>query len=337
MRTPDYNNFIAVLNRQPASRPTLFELFHDKNIYAKLIGNPPPAEEVEEYAAWNLRAWSVLGYDFINAYASDLRFPTGFRRDAGGSVSMNEGYVITDWKSFEEYPWPNLEHCDDRYFQALLHQLPAGMRVNVFSYGGVFENVIQLMGFDNTCIMIYEKPELVKAVFSKVGGILVRYYKQATLNHQVGTLIVSDDWGHKTQTMLSPSMLREYVFPYYEEINDFVHAHGKYVVLHSCGNLHLVMDDIIDGLGFDAKHSFEDVIQPVEEAYEQYGSRIAILGGIDVDYVCQRTIPEIQGRARAILQQTRERGGYALGTGNSATPYIPLENYLALIRTADEK
>ena len=40
------------------------------------------------------------------------------------------------------------------------------------------------------------------------------------------------------------------------------------------------MDDLIDGLGYDGKHSFEDSIIPVEEAYERWGSRIAILGAL---------------------------------------------------------
>ena len=107
MRAPDYSNVEAVLNRQPPARPTLFELFHEKGIYEKMIGHAPPTEDVEAFAAWNIRAWTAMGYDFINAYASDLRFPSGPRKDIGGGVSANEGYVITDWKSFEGYHWAN--------------------------------------------------------------------------------------------------------------------------------------------------------------------------------------------------------------------------------------
>ena len=70
---------------------------------------------------------------------------------------------------------------------------------------------------------------------------------------------------------------------------------------------------------------------PVEEAYEQYHDRIAILGGIDVDFVCRSTPEEVYARSRAMLERSASRGGYALGTGNSVPEYIPYENFIAMI------
>ena len=98
------------------------------------------------------------------------------------------------------------------------------------------------------------------------------------------------------------------------------------------------MDDIIDDIKFDAKHSFEDVIIPVEQAYEKWGSRIAILGGIDMDFMCRSTPEQIRQRCEAMLAKAATRGGYALGTGNSVPEYVPYCNYLAMIdciRTKD--
>jgi uroporphyrinogen decarboxylase len=106
---------------------------------------------------------------------------------------------------------------------------------------------------------------------------------------------------------------------------------GKPAVLHSCGNLIPVMDDIIDGMHYDGKHSYEDTIIPVEEAYARWGTRIAILGGLDVDYLC-RTQPEaIHARAQAMVERSRGKGHYALGTGNSVPTYIPQDHFLALL------
>jgi len=93
---------------------------------------------------------------------------------------------------------------------------------------------------------------------------------------------------------------------------------------------------VIEDMRYDAKHSFEDVILPVEEAYEKWGRRIAILGGFDVEFMSRAAPAEIYQRAKAILRQTRERGGYALGTGNSVTNYTPMENYRALLQAAHE-
>jgi len=74
----------------------------------------------------------------------------------------------------------------------------------------------------------------------------------------------------------------------------------------------------------------------VEDAYERWGGRIAILGGIDVDFVCRSTPEQIRERSRAMLKRAQKRGGYALGTGNSVPEYVPDENYLAMISVVNE-
>ena len=42
-------------------------------------------------------------------------------------------------------------------------------------------------------------------------------------------------------------------------------------------------------MGIDARHSYEDKILPVEEAYKEYAGRLAVMGGIDVDFLCRKT------------------------------------------------
>jgi uroporphyrinogen decarboxylase len=114
-----------------------------------------------------------------------------------------------------------------------------------------------------------------------------------------------------------------------------IHAAGKPAILHSCGQLEGVMDDIIDDIGFDAKHSYEDTILPVEQAYDRYGSRIAILGGIDVDFICRSTPDAVFERARRLLDKTGCKG-YALGSGNSIPYYVPDEGWAAMVCAALE-
>ena len=59
------------------------------------------------------------------------------------------------------------------------------------------------------------------------------------------------------------------------------HEKGLPYFVHSCGNLVEIMDDLIDEVGIDGKHSFEDAIMPINEAQARWGDRIAVLGGID--------------------------------------------------------
>jgi uroporphyrinogen decarboxylase len=117
---------------------------------------------------------------------------------------------------------------------------------------------------------------------------------------------------------------------------DAIHKAGKPAILHSCGCLEDVMPDIIEDMGYDAKHSFEDVICPIEEAYRRWGGRIALLGGIDVDFLCRAPAADVRQRSRAMLAMAAARGGYALGTGNSVPLYIEDEKYFAMTSAALE-
>ncbi len=81
----------------------------------------------------------------------------------------------------------------------------------------------------------------------------------------------------------------------------------------------------------DAKHSYEDTIEDVRDLKGRYGSRMAILGGIDVDFLCRASEAEIRQRVRDTLARCLPGGGYFLGTGNTVTNYIPLESYLTML------
>jgi uroporphyrinogen decarboxylase len=94
------------------------------------------------------------------------------------------------------------------------------------------------------------------------------------------------------------------------------------------------MEDAI-AAGIDAKHSNEDVIAPFSRWIADYGERIALLGGFDMDFLCQKKPDDIAAAVVELGSQYRRTArGYALGSGNSIPDYVPTENYLAMIRGA---
>ena len=183
-------------------------------------------------------------------------------------------------------PGPIFETADTAVFDALAAVLPDGMKLIAYGPGGVLENVTEIVGFEKLCLLLADEPDLVECIFEAVGETLVRYYEIAAAHPAVGACIDNDDWGFKTQTMLSPRQMRQYVFPWHKRIVEVCHRAGKPVILHSCGHFERILDDMA-AIGIDARHSYEDTILPVEEAYERYRDRFAIIGGIDVDFVCR--------------------------------------------------
>jgi uroporphyrinogen decarboxylase len=145
-----------------------------------------------------------------------------------------------------------------------------------------------------------------------------------------------DDLGFRTNTLISPRIIRRHILPQYKRVIGLIRAAGKPFLWHSCGNIFQIMPDVID-LGIQAKHSNEDIIAPFERWIETYNDRIALIGGIDVDLLCQKTPEEITEIVfeKGMKYRTMAKG-YALGSGNSIPEYVPVEGYLAMIRGAEK-
>ncbi|MBI9073035.1 MAG: hypothetical protein JEY94_15645 [Melioribacteraceae bacterium] len=337
---PDFSNFEKVLRREKPNRPVLYEFAFNIPLLQRLTENKFTVDENDYMTYFKMltEASVMMGYDYITVSAwrlNALAFPKG-EVDQKKSKSQNEGALIKDIESFEKYPWPDADSYDYSLYEKIGKGLPDGMMMIPNSNGGVLENVTELVGYEQLCYMYMMDAELTKEIFDAVGSRLLRFYENVSKFDKVGAVIANDDWGFKTQTMFPPDMLREYVIPWHKKIADAIHSAGKLSMLHSCGNLKEVMDDIIDDIGYKGKHSYEDEIIPVEEAYKLWGDRIAIIGGLDIDFLTRSTPTEITRRAKALLELTSEKGGYALGSGNSIPEYIPYENFVAMISAVND-
>ncbi len=333
-REPDFENMRKVLKGEVPARPVLFELFMNMDLYKTVNGGTPEGDDLLSYWKFVMNAYIKLGYDYFTMQLG-FGFPNrSHKQENLKTISLNDSVMIDSWESFEKYPWPDSDKSDYSILDSIGPYLPDGMQMMVMGPGGVIENVISLVGYDNLCYMTYEDPELLQAIFDGVGSRMVRYYQNVLQHRNIGLICSNDDWGFNTQTFLSPADMRKYVFPWHKKIVEAAHGAGKPVMLHSCGNLREVMEDVVGDMKYDAKHSFEDVIMPIEDFYEKWHSRIALLGGIDMNYICTKSVEEVKSRTSAMLERTASRGGWAVGTGNSIPAYVPLRQFLGMIEAA---
>ena len=332
-REPDFDRLLKVLRREPTDSPVLFEMILNERLARRFNDGTTLKEDNRMLAhnPWWGTTFTNLGYDFWLGGSCDISFNEP-DRECDASVGMAHGGVIATREDFDAFAWPDPESFDYSLLDAI--DLPGKAKMIVWGPCGILENVTSLVGFEDLCFMLIDEPELASDIFEKVGSILLRYYTLSMPYHNVGAGLVNDDWGFKSQTMLPPKDMRKYVIPWHKEMVAAIHASGRPAIMHSCGMLDEVMEDIIEEIGFDGKHSYEDGICPVEQMIPKVGSRISVLGGIDVDFMVRATPKEIRARADALLDQTASCGGYALGTGNSVPEYVPDENYLAMIDAA---
>jgi uroporphyrinogen decarboxylase len=133
--------------------------------------------------------------------------------------------------------------------------------------------------------------------------------------------------------MMSTEFLENNVFPWFRRYADLAHEQGKTYWYHCCGNVLDVIDHLIDNVGIDAFHSFQDVIIPISEFIDRYGNRIAGLGGVDMDKLARLEEDDLRSYVRDILDGCMP-GRFALGSGNTVANYIPVTNYLAMVEEA---
>jgi uroporphyrinogen decarboxylase len=255
-----------------------------------------------------------------------------------GALYKHTDGVIKDRADYDAYPWEEIpEYYFKKFsesFRALADALPAGMKAIGGAGNGVFECVQDIVGLEELCYIAADDPELYQDLFRRVGqtnGViwerLIREFGDAFCVFRFG-----DDLGFKTSTLLSVSDVKELIIPQYKNIIEIIHKSGKPFLLHSCGCIWQVMDDIIDIAGIDAKHSNEDQIAPFPEWVNRYGDRIGNFGGIDTDAVCRLPYDELETYIKDVYQKCKGKGGFAFGSGNSIPTYVPVEGYLSMIR-----
>ena len=139
---------------------------------------------------------------------------------------------------------------------------------------------------------------------------------------------MGDDLGYKSNTMISADDIKKHIIPGYADVVAVAHSYNLPFLLHSCGNIFNVMDDIISVAKIDAKHSNEDQIAPFHVWADLYGDRIGNFGGVDADALCRMDKKQLKAYIMEILKNVKSKGGIAFGTGNSVPDYIPTENYI---------
>jgi uroporphyrinogen decarboxylase len=358
---PDFENLRRTILRQGPPGPVpFFELFADPGMVEAILGEKFPVNlhrYIEEPIAslsgdelpgliksleMYVRFCHDVGYDYVFMVTGfSLRRSFKTTTDTAGSRNWPDGQrywqdegsgPIQSWADFESYPWPKIEDLSHVALEYVNQVLPEGMKIAAFMFGGVFENSTWLMGLESFSFALRDQPDLVEAICQRVGELQTATAIQAAAIDNVELVFLSDDLGFYSGTLVSPDVIRSIIMPHYKSVTDAVHAAGKLVVFHSCGNMYKLMDDVIDDVGIDAKHSYEDKILPVEEAYRRWGDRVAILGGVDMDLLGRGAEEAVRARTREILAACGTRGtGYCLGTGNTAANYIPKQNYLAML------
>jgi uroporphyrinogen decarboxylase len=339
--TPDYTNLLLAARNQAAPRLPLYEHAIGARMIEDIMGsNPYPSMEspdkAEQEAAfadfWAF--WRRMGYDTASFERCITEMLPG-----GGALGRHEKGSIKDRADFERYPWDELpELYFSKFassFRALEKTCPPGMKAVGGVGNGIFECVQDVVGYMDLCYIREDDPELFADLFRRMGDVHVKIWARF-LEEFSGAYCVlrfGDDLGFNISTLLAADDIRQHVIPQYRRITDLVHKTGRPFLLHSCGCIFRVFDDIIRDVNIDAKHSNEDSIAHFSVWAEKYGDRIGNFGGIDTDVLCRQSPEVIHEYVLDSIRRAQGHGGIAFGSGNSIPDYVPTAGYLAMIET----
>jgi len=242
--------------------------------------------------------------------------------------------LIQDWPDLEKYPLFSIDKVDFSYFDQARRLLPSGMGL-VGAWGDVFTYTWEAMGFEEFSFALFEREEFVCHLFQSLGKLSIQIVERLLSYEVVKAIWFSDDLAHKTGLMVSPDVFRKYLFPWLKQMGDMCRKANRPFLFHSDGVLWEVIDDLI-ACGVTALQPIEPLAMDIREVRRRYGSKLCLVGNVDVDLLCRGTEDEIRCEVRRLLKEVAPGGGYCLGSGNTIANYVPVEHYRFMIDEALE-
>ena len=231
----------------------------------------------------------------------------------------------------------NAEVTDDDVKEIKEAVEEANGEIAVFgSVRGTFGFLFIVLGLEHMAEVIYEDPDLLvelieaaDAFWTKLGLKLIEAGCDA--------LYVANDMGMNERTLISPAHLREFFIPSFKKQVETWKAAGGRVLLHSCGNINAVLEDLAD-TGIDAINNIQvRAGMNLADVKARIGDRVCIVGNVDATGImCQSDKTLIDNAIQEVVDTAGQDGGLIIATDHSFHEGIPTENVLYFLEKARE-
>ncbi|MCP4309753.1 MAG: uroporphyrinogen-III decarboxylase-like protein [Bacteroidetes bacterium] len=244
----------------------------------------------------------------------------------------NPREIILSEPSMERYEFPN--PLDPRFFaniEAEIEKKPDLFRVFQIGFS-LYERAWSLRGTENLLMDFLVNPDFVKELFARITDYNIAQIRQA-LRYDIDAVYFGDDWGQQSGLIMGYEMWKEFIYPELKRMYQTVKDSGKYVMIHSCGDVDELFPDLIEA-GLDCFNPFQPEVMDVAGIISEYRGILAFHGGLSM----QKTLPfgtveEVRKESEWLLELGRE-GGYIFSPSHSVESDTTMENILQFIETA---
>jgi uroporphyrinogen decarboxylase len=316
-----------------------------------------PGQAVPYTINLTIEGYDAYGNDLIKTYASpeildDLQRGR-ITRDDAVSLSIGNHMFCTscpwwDWNNLsdaylhspeapKEMPQTIGRGSYEVFFEKIKYvREKYGRYVLITIWGSHWEKAYFSRGIENFLSDIAGSPDFAQRLLDEIIRKNLVMLENIVGSPDIDGILLGSDWGTQSSLIMSPKSWRKLIAPGEQKEYDLLKKYGKDVFVHSCGNVQMLMRDLVS-MGVDALNPVQPECMDIAALKENYGQSITFWGGISTQKILPYGTPdEVRRETAETIQIMSRSGGYITSPSQEIQVDVPYENLIALIETARE-
>lgn len=209
-------------------------------------------------------------------------------------------------------------------FVAESAKVDAGVAVGGFPWG-LFGTPRDVMGPEELLYAFYDNPDMVRDIMTTCTDIWLKMFEQVSKKVQIDHIHIWEDMSGKQGSLISMSMVEEFMMPHYDRLAAFAKQHKIPIISVDSDGL---VDELVPMMmrhGLNAFLPFEVQAGNSVEAFRKLYPKLGILGGLDKNALAKgkRDMNKELKRAERMMAL----GGYVPGFDHAIPPNVPWTNF----------